>query len=131
MFDDPALNGFDARLSRDVYLPAGYHLVGSTEIRTRTLRELLDQYLPSDQKIDVLSVDVEGLDLQVLRSNDWIRYRPLVILAELLPVSAGRSSAETTVEYLAGKDYEIIARTPNTGFFSVRGQSLPQLTRPD
>ncbi|MHC5939488.1 FkbM family methyltransferase [Nostoc sp.] len=30
-----------------------------------------NQYLPLNQEIDFLSVDVEGSDLQVLKSNNW------------------------------------------------------------
>ena len=37
-----------------------------------------------DQPIDFFSIDVEGLDLSVLKSNNWNRYRPTYILAELL-----------------------------------------------
>jgi len=33
--------------------------------------------------------DSEGLDLQILRSNDWSRYRPTVIVAEFVPTSDG------------------------------------------
>ena len=31
-----------------------------------------------------MSIDVEGLDLEVLESNDWVRYRPLYVLVEIL-----------------------------------------------
>ncbi|MCW5198181.1 FkbM family methyltransferase [Desulfobulbus sp. F3] len=32
--------------------------------------------------IDFLSVDAEGVDLKVLKSNDWNKYRPYIVLAE-------------------------------------------------
>jgi FkbM family methyltransferase len=51
-------------------------------VATRTLGHVLDEHLPSGQPIDVLDVDCEGRDLDVLRSNDWLRYRPRLILAE-------------------------------------------------
>jgi len=35
------------------------------------LDEILEKYLPKDQKIDFLSIDVEGMDLNVLRSNNF------------------------------------------------------------
>ena len=34
--------------------------------------------------IDFLTVDVEGLDLRALQSNDWTRYRPSYVLVESL-----------------------------------------------
>ena len=38
--------------------------------------------LPAGQAIDFLSVDCEGSDLGVLRSNDWDRFQPRVIAVE-------------------------------------------------
>jgi FkbM family methyltransferase len=51
-------------------------------VRTRTLTSVLDEHLPPGQAVDFLSVDVEGHDLQVLRSLDWSRYRPELVLVE-------------------------------------------------
>lgn len=58
--------------------------MGARRIRVRTepLSSILDEHLPSGQEIDLLDVDCEGHDLEVLKSNDWDRYRPKVILAE-------------------------------------------------
>jgi hypothetical protein len=39
-------------------------------ISTVTLAELLKSQLQPTVKIDFMTVDVEGMDLQVLRSND-------------------------------------------------------------
>lgn len=47
-----------------------------------TLRELFENYLPHNQEIDLLDVDVEDLDMEVIESNDWDKYRPKVILIE-------------------------------------------------
>jgi FkbM family methyltransferase len=51
-------------------------------MRTKTLRQLLDAHLPAGTAIDLLTVDCEGQDLNVLRSNDWSKYRPRMILVE-------------------------------------------------
>ena len=53
-----------------------------TRMRTKTLRQLLDAHLPDGTKIDLLTVDCEGQDLNVLRSNDWSKHRPRMILIE-------------------------------------------------
>ncbi len=37
--------------------------------------------------IDFLNIDVEGLDDVVLRSNNWEKYRPLMILTETIHTS--------------------------------------------
>ena len=51
-------------------------------IRTRTLTGILDDTAYRNRPIDVLSVDVEGHELPVLRSLDFARYQPKVIIAE-------------------------------------------------
>ena len=49
-------------------------------VETRTLRSVLEQAAP--ERFDLLKVDVEGWEERVLRGNDWLRYRPLIILVE-------------------------------------------------
>jgi FkbM family methyltransferase len=51
-------------------------------VEARRLDDLLDEYLPAGQHIDLLCVDCEGYDFEVIRSNDWGRYRPSVVLVE-------------------------------------------------
>jgi hypothetical protein len=46
------------------------------------LAHLLEHHLPPGKPIDFMTVDVEGFDLQVLKSNDWARFRPAVVLFE-------------------------------------------------
>jgi FkbM family methyltransferase len=51
-------------------------------VATTRLETILSQHLPRDQSISFLSVDVEGHDLEVLRSNNWEKYRPELVLVE-------------------------------------------------
>src|SRR5215216_5256624 len=46
------------------------------------LRELLDRHVPAGTAIRLFSIDVEGLDHEVVESNDWQRYRPDVVFIE-------------------------------------------------
>ncbi len=39
-------------------------------VETRTLQSVLDDHRPPGTEIDMLSVDVEGMDAEVLKSND-------------------------------------------------------------
>jgi FkbM family methyltransferase len=49
-------------------------------IKTETLQNILSAENPP--RIDLLKIDVEGFEPNVIRSNDWNRFRPHVILAE-------------------------------------------------
>lgn len=52
------------------------------KVLTKRLVNILEEVLPKEQEISFMSVDVEGHDLQVLRSNNWEKYRPELVLAE-------------------------------------------------
>jgi hypothetical protein len=87
------------------------------KINTLTLEEVLNNYLSENVEIDLLSVDVEGLDFQVLTSNDWSKYKPNVILVEDLNFSFVNPDNSKIYKFLMDKDYHLIAKTMNTVFY--------------
>ena len=86
-------------------------------IRKITLEKLLDQYLENNQEIDFLSIDVEGLDFKVLKSNNFLKYRPIVICVEIQKPSFDDIQTDEISIYLKTFDYEICAKTFNSVFF--------------
>lgn len=57
--------------------------ISQTTVPSLPLSEIFRRYLPSGQKIDFLSVDVEGTGLEVLGSHDWVDVRPAFVLVEM------------------------------------------------
>jgi FkbM family methyltransferase len=51
-------------------------------IQARTLENVLDENLPKAQAIDFLTVDVENHNFEVIKSNNWKKYRPRIVLVE-------------------------------------------------
>lgn len=116
-FNDPALNGFSKKLSTERDGKGRYRIIDEIKIKTSTLEQILDTYLPENIEIDFLSVDVEGLDFQVLKSNNWSKYRPKVILVESLDFSFSNLANSEVYEFLVAKGYHLFAKTVNTLFF--------------
>jgi len=58
----------------------GHHPIRTCSLRVRPLRSLGISATPQDPY--VLSIDVEGAELDVLRGNDWAAFTPPVIIAE-------------------------------------------------
>lgn len=115
IFNEPALNGFNARLSHERDLSAdAFKILETKKLQTRRLDSILNEYLPEKQSIDFMSIDVEGLDLKVLKSNDWTRYRPEVVLIEVLNGTFPELLTNDTSSYLRAQGYEIFAKAVNT-----------------
>lgn len=120
MFNEPALNTGEPTLARERdEQQSQYKVIGTTILQPRSLASILTEYLPPGRRIDLLNVDVEGLDLDVLRSNDWHRFRPTVILAELLSDTHATSTGGATGEYLESMGYRMTSRFYNTALFQI------------
>lgn len=116
-FNEPALNGFSKELSEQRDGQENYFIQFTKNIETATLEEILDRYLPKNQQIDFLSIDVEGLDFVVLKSNNFEKYKPKVILIEILENSLSEIENNEIAKYLKQINYTIYAKTVNTVFF--------------
>ena len=82
MYNEAALNSAVPARRDSILAASGYLLEETVTLRARRLDSILDEFMPAGFEIDFLSVDVEGLDLEVINSSDWSRYRPEFVLAE-------------------------------------------------
>lgn len=117
-FNEPALNTFDPALAAERAKLSGYRVVAQSEIAVRRLDEVLAEHLPAGQGIDLLSVDVEGLDLQALKSNDWRRFRPRVLLVEARDAELESLGSDPACGFARSVGYRAVAKTVNTVIFT-------------
>lgn len=91
------------------------------------LSEVLDAHAPGP--IDLLSIDCEGLDLQVIQSNDWSRHRPTAVLIEDIEEYGLRRDGSTqhseTARMMRELDYACISQALFTFFYFDRRASNP------
>lgn len=120
LFDEPALNTFDETLVKSRLANTQYKVVGTIEILVERLDSILRKHLPPNMEIDFLSIDVEGLDLAVLNSNDWRLYRPKIVLVEVLGKSLEDVQHGDIFNFMKGQGYELFAKTFNTLIFRER-----------
>ena len=117
-FNEPALNSFSEEVAIEKDGLRDYKIINKQQIETFTLSQTLDKFLPSGQGVDFLTIDVEGLDLEVLGSNDWNKYKPYVVLVEDLNRFALENINESKVYgFMSKQGYELYAKTVNTLFF--------------
>ena len=116
-FNEPALNGFSKELSEERDGKGSYFVKFTKDIETSTLEEILDDNLPKVQSIDFLSIDVEGLDFNVLKSTNLEKYHPKVILVEILNSSLADIQVSKIYKFLTDAGYEFYAKAVNTVIF--------------
>lgn len=124
MFNEPALNTFDPLEAEKKDGLGQYHLTGTVQIDTKPLGQILSEHLIPGKTIDFMSVDVEGLDMEVLRSNDWQTYKPRIVLVESIGrnqdlISHGESEMHDLFLRLG---YFLSAKTMNTFFYVLKDE---------
>ena len=118
MFNEPALNGFSKSISEGRQNEQ-YRIESTIPVPSFPLSKILDKHLPSNQKINFLSVDVEGFDLTVLTSNDWQKYSPEVVLVEVLDTSLKKLEKDPVYSYMVSLGYTLFAKLVHTCIFKI------------
>ena len=116
-FNEPALNSFSKEISTARDGLNQYKIIFQKEMKTLTLAKVLDKYLSSGQSIDFLNIDVEGLDYQVLNSNNWEKYRPKIILVEELTLTIERLKKSKIFIFMRENNYQLYCKTARTLIF--------------
>jgi FkbM family methyltransferase len=118
MFNEPAVNTFDPNIAGKMEAQGIYKIVERRKIQTEPLSRIIERYLPSSvERIDFLSVDVEGLDVEVLRSNDWQRFSPEVVIAECLNSDLFFVQDNSAVRFMGDVGYRPYAKTGHSVVF--------------
>lgn len=124
-FDEPAMNTFSAELARQRERTGRWQAYPSEKLATRSLKSILKTSLPADISPDFLSIDVEGSEIDVLRSGDWQAHRPKIIVIEDLQADSLESALRTDIHnFLAAAGYIAFAKTFNSVFYHENGFML-------
>lgn len=107
--NDPTLSSFDLETALRMATPLGFTIT-PVPIAVKPLRDILGEHV-SGRSIDFLSVDAEGIDLDVLQSNDWKIYRPSLVLVEI------NNQSKEILDYLSECEYILIFNNEYNGLF--------------
>ena len=67
--------------------------------------------------IDILKIDVEGKELDVLKSNNWEKFIPKVIICELINVDIEKLNKNPVYKLLKSKNYLLYCKLLQNGIF--------------
>jgi FkbM family methyltransferase len=115
-YDASALSTFDGALARRL---CAEHGLVSNEITVQvdSLKNICKSHVPEGQSIDFLKVDTEGHEEIVLKSADFNRYRPAVLVVEATKPNANPLATDSPEDqaawygfegYLASVEYDFV-----------------------
>jgi len=106
------LNTFSAAEARQLEQGGKVRIERILEIPVRPVNAVLQEHF-ADAAPDFISLDVEGLDLDILRSLDFSRWRPKVLCVETITYSDRRTGVKIPeiAELLHGHGYFSFADT--------------------
>jgi FkbM family methyltransferase len=84
--------------------------VGAIKVPAMRINQLIDSYLDGAAPA-FMSIDVEGLDLALLRDLDFRRYRPWLIQVEYLDNILPPGNAKEIITHMQQVDYVLVAKT--------------------
>ncbi len=117
VFSEPALNTFDAAIAK-AREQDGNPIQQRVKVQCKPLSAIIaENPLPANGNNSFLSIDVEGLDLQVLRSNDWSKYRPSLVVAEDIGKSIDELASGAVAIYLRDQGYVFFSKLAHSCFF--------------
>lgn len=111
-FADGASNTFSKVQAKKNINQAERKFWRKVNVAVMPLRDIMASTGLEGVKIDLMSVDVEGMDLEVLESNDWKKFRPRIIICEDLEFDFMNPKRSEIVEYLMSLGYVLVAKTP-------------------
>lgn len=79
-FETDTLSTF-SKNEAEKYKKQGYKLKEEVYMKIDRLENIFSQYL-NGRNVDFLSIDTEGFDVDVLKSNDWNKFKPKLICIE-------------------------------------------------
>jgi hypothetical protein len=114
-FEESALNSFDKKIVES-YIENGCRLNKIVKLKTSSINTVLDKYVPNNKKIDFITIDIEGVDEQVIRSLNYGKYAPDYFIIEDSKFNRNCDFAEygnisNIYQFLSKKNYIVIGKT--------------------
>jgi len=93
VFSSRTLNTFSEDEAKK-YIEQGHERIETQQIDVLTFEDVMNLYF--DQAPDFVSLDVEGMDIEILQSIDFVRYQPTVFCIETITYSRGGEGEKLT-----------------------------------
>lgn len=113
------MNGFNPNFQENLF--ADFNIqendIVKIPLKVYPLKKVFEKYLPKNQKIDFMTVDVEGYEEKILISNDWIKYRPSIVMVENHKPMSDDLWNIPELKIMKQNNYSLAFKTPNELIF--------------
>ena len=108
MFEESSMNSF----SSDFVLKHKdtLKIINKVNMPLYTLEEVLERNDISKWRLDFFDIDAEGFDLEVLKTNNWNKFRPKIIVIESDLSIEEDTHSEITI-YLKEYEYRLLGKS--------------------
>jgi FkbM family methyltransferase len=119
IFEESVYNSFDKELS-EKRIQENCKFNEVVRVKTSSINDILEKYLPKEKYIDFITMDVEGFENRIINSFDFDRYSPDFFLIEE-PEYKFKDFMEYVespmYKFLKEKSYIVIGKTKRTVIF--------------
>lgn len=107
-FTPAVLSTFSGNVTNE-FKNTGYDFIGTEKVQTDTLTSVLNKNA-ANKVIDFFSIDTEGYDFVVLKSNNWNKYKPKIICIESEDKHEfeGKTKENEIHQFLTKLNYQLI-----------------------
>jgi FkbM family methyltransferase len=122
IMDDPLLNTFSAEEANSLVTQHSRTIKKKLSVPLVAINEVFEKYDKADYHL-ILSLDVEGLDLVILKSLDFSRFKPSLICVENIEYSENLTGQKNMFigAHLMANDYILYADTHINTIFIYNG----------
>lgn len=98
------------------YIKEDFKLVNKIKLPVKKLSYVFSKYC-AKREISFISIDVEGNEIEILKSNNWNKYRPKIICVEAYTPSSEKkySKKKSKLErFMESKNYKLVYSNNNS-----------------
>ena len=108
IMEPPTLNTF-SKVEMERYVAMGHALRKTVTVALENVNTILSM----SQALDFMTIDIEGMDAEVLRAIDWQVHRPTCICVETLTYEKNNEPRKITeiIDYMVKQGYMLYADT--------------------
>lgn len=112
IISERSLNTFSSEEAREIEANTPYNIESIKKIETHDINSIFTRYF-QHSKLDLLSIDTEGLDFLILKALNFDKFAPKILCVETLTFSAsgmGEKRGEL-IDFIISKGYFVYADT--------------------